>query len=76
MQLVCRKKIGNSPYHICYEVDNLENAIEELGQKRFVLWEEPQIAPAIDDRRVAVLVNGQMGMIELLETKVEKNCIN
>lgn len=62
-----RKKIGNSPYHICYEVDNLENAIEELGQKRFVLWEEPQIAPAIDGRRVAFLVNGQMGMIELLE---------
>ncbi len=62
-----RKKIGNSPYHICYEVNNLEEAIVELGKSRFVIWEEPHEAPAIDGNRVAFLVNSQIGMIELVE---------
>ena len=25
------KKIGNAPYHICYEVDNLDEALEKWG---------------------------------------------
>ncbi|MBE5871820.1 MAG: lactoylglutathione lyase [Lachnospiraceae bacterium] len=62
-----RKKIGNAPYHICYETDDLEKAVEELKQKRFVICEEPHAAPALKDRRVVFLVHGQMGMIELLE---------
>lgn len=62
-----RKKIGNTPYHICYEVDNLENAIEELGKLRFVIWEQPHEALAIDCRRVVFLFSSQMGMIELVE---------
>ena len=64
-----RKKLGNTPYHICYEVDDLEDVISELGKQRFVIWEEPHEAPAIEGRRVAFLVNSQIGMIELLESK-------
>ena len=62
-----RKKIGNAPYHICYETENLEEAVEELKQKRFVVCEEPQAAPALKGRQVVFLVHGQMGMIELVE---------
>ena len=62
-----RKKIGNSPYHICYEVDDLKSAINELVEKNFLIFNEPQKAPAINERRVAFLVHAQMGMIELLE---------
>lgn len=62
-----RKKIGNSPYHICYEVDDVNNTIKELGKKHFIIWQEPHEAVALGGRKVAFLVNGQVGMIELLE---------
>lgn len=62
-----RKKIGNSPYHVCYEVEKLDAAIERLGRHRFVIWQEPHEAAALEKRQAAFLVNGQIGMIELLE---------
>ena len=61
------KKYGNSPYHICYEVDDLENAISELRKKCYVITAKPCEAPALESRRVAFLYNAQIGMIELLE---------
>jgi methylmalonyl-CoA/ethylmalonyl-CoA epimerase len=62
-----RKKMGNSPYHICYEVANLEESMEALLQQRFVVSQEPHEAVAIDGRRVCFMVHGQMGIIELVE---------
>ena len=62
-----RKKVGNSPYHICYEVESLEDAVAALAEKRFVVWDEPHEAPAISGKKVVFLVNGQIGLIELVE---------
>jgi methylmalonyl-CoA/ethylmalonyl-CoA epimerase len=62
-----RKKMGNSPYHICYEVANLDESMEALLQQRFVVSQEPHEAVAIDGRRVCFMVHGQMGIIELVE---------
>ena len=62
-----RKKIGNSPYHICYETDDLEAEVDSLKQKRFVVCEEPHDAVALKNRRVVFMVHGQVGMIELVE---------
>ena len=62
-----RKKIGNGPYHICYEVGNLAEAVKELEEDHFVVWEKAEVAPALDDRRVIFLLHAQMGLIELLE---------
>jgi len=64
-----RKKMGNSPYHICYEVENIEQSIEELQAQRFVVTQEPHEAVAIDGKRVCFLIHGQMGIIELVETR-------
>jgi len=61
------KKIGNSPYHICYEVDNLENTIDKLEADGYILSVEPQSAPAIDNKRVAFLFNTAIGLIEIVE---------
>ena len=65
-----RKKMGNSPYHICYEVENLNAAISELQAQRFVVSQEPHEAVAIDGKRVCFLVHGQIGIIELVEVGV------
>lgn len=60
-------KIGNSLYHICYEVDDLEDCIKQLKHESFIIWEKPKEAVALDNRRAAFLIQGQVGMIELLE---------
>lgn len=57
----------NSPYHICYEVDDLESAASMLGANGFAAIDEAAPAPAIDGRRVQFFVNRYMGMIELVE---------
>lgn len=62
-----RKKMGNTPYHICYEVEDLNTAIKDLSKQHFVIWQEPHSAPAIDGKRVAFLVNGKIGIVELVE---------
>ncbi len=61
------KKIGNSPYHICYEVVDLDDKIKELEAVGYMLTIKPQNAPAIKGRRVAFLYNMNIGIIELLE---------
>ncbi|MBE5907713.1 MAG: lactoylglutathione lyase [Lachnospiraceae bacterium] len=62
-----RKRMGNSPYHICYEVADLDTAIGKLQAQRFVVTQEPHEAVAIDGKRVCFLIHGQIGIIELVE---------
>ena len=61
------KRQGNTPYHICYEVDDLESTIEEYRSQKYVLMQPPAVAPAIDGRRVAFMFHRTVGMIELVE---------
>lgn len=62
------KKYKNMPYHICYEVDGLDQAIEELEKVGYAVIGEPECAPAFDNRKVIFLMNANSGMIELLES--------
>lgn len=57
-----------APYHICYEVENLEASIEEFMAKGFIVTVEPAKAPAIGGRNVVFLMNKAVGLIELVET--------
>ena len=62
------KQYNNTPYHICYVCDHLEQTIEELATKKFMMFKEPAPAPVIGDKtRVAFLMNARIGMIELVE---------
>ena len=61
------KKFGTMPYHICYECNNIDEKISELRDAGFILIREPQIAPAIQNRRVAFMYSESTGQIELLE---------
>lgn len=61
------KKIGNSAYHICYEVDNIESKIEELRLQKYVTCSELCTTRLFNGRRVCFMVHPYMGMIELLE---------
>lgn len=61
------KKYKNSPYHLCYISDNLDKDIEELTANGYVQMGEPKEAPAIDGRRVVFMMNGSIGLIEIVE---------
>lgn len=57
----------NSPYHICYEVDDIEKMAEEFRNKGFITMDEPTAAPAFSGKRVCFLLSSKIGMIELVE---------
>ena len=60
-------RTGNAPYHVCYEVTDLDAEIERLRDARYVVSSEPAPAPACGGARVAFLVHPYLGMVELLE---------
>ena len=61
------RKNGTTPYHICYEVNEMEATIKQLRKKRYLIVSKPKKAVAIDGRKVAFLYNSEVGLIELLE---------
>ena len=63
------KSVGPTPYHICYEVPDLESALAELQQSRWIVTKQPEPAPAIGGAPVAFLYHRRVGMIELVEIK-------
>ena len=60
-------KIGVTPYHTCYEVENIEDAVAELRKMRYIVVRKPEPAIAFDNRRVCFLYNKQVGLIEIVE---------
>lgn len=55
------------PYHICYEVEDIELAMEKLKKQRFKVIKKKAIAMAINNRDVVFLYNKNVGVIELIE---------
>lgn len=56
-----------TPYHICYEVSDIEKTVEILKGRRYTLTDKPKPAVAFNDRRVAFMLSRDAGLIELLE---------
>jgi methylmalonyl-CoA/ethylmalonyl-CoA epimerase len=63
------KKNGAGPYHICYEVENLEITDTDLVASGFARLVPEQVAPALGDRRVAFYMGRGMGMLEIVEAE-------
>lgn len=61
------KKMGATPYHICYECADMEKAVSEQQEQGCLLVRPPNPAVAIGNRRVAFLYSDAVGMIELVE---------
>ena len=61
------KKNGNIPYHFCYEVDGLTEAILEMKKSGFIKIINPVPAKAFNNRLICFLYNKDVGLIELLE---------
>lgn len=60
---------GVTPYHICYETDDLGQTIVDLKARRFLVVVKPVEAVAIENRKVCFLYHKDVGLIELVEAK-------
>ena len=65
--LMQRKGIG-IPYHICYQVENIQKTIDYLKKMKFLVVEAPSPAVALENREVAFMFQKNIGIIELLQT--------
>ena len=63
------KNNGPTPYHICYEVPDMDNAVQELKEMGWMVIKEKEKAPAIGGAPVVFLYNRHAGMMELVEIK-------
>jgi methylmalonyl-CoA/ethylmalonyl-CoA epimerase len=63
------KKVGVSAYHFCYEVDDIQLAINDLtsGANKYILLAKPIPAIALSNRKICFLYNKNTGLIELVE---------
>jgi methylmalonyl-CoA/ethylmalonyl-CoA epimerase len=59
-------KMGVTSYHICYEVDNIEQSIKTLKELHFVLLSKPVDAIALENRKICYLYHSHIGLVELL----------
>lgn len=62
------KRYKNSPYHICYDIENEEMAavIERLSEQNFTLFKAPSRAVALNGN-AAFLMSLDIGMVELVK---------
>ena len=60
-------KVGVTAYHFCYEVEDLDESIAQLRQKKFILLVKPVEAVAFNGRKICFLYHKETGLIELLE---------
>lgn len=60
---------GVSPYHICYEVDDIEQAVEDLYDEDFKPLFMPVESVAMENRKICYLHHLDIGFIELVERR-------
>ena len=63
---VLKKWGGSSPYHLCFLVSDIDEYIKNLDRTNVVI-RKPEIAPAINNKRVAFLYNKDFGLFEVVE---------
>ena len=63
------QKIGCSTYHVCYDVDDIEQAVEDLFDEGFKPLFEPVESIAMDGRQICYLYHLHVGLIEIVSTK-------
>lgn len=63
------QKIGCCTYHVCYDVDDIDEAVEDLFDEGFKPLFEPVESIAMDNHQICYLYHLQIGLIELVSNK-------
>ena len=64
------QKVGCCTYHVCYDVDDIEQAVEDLFDEGFTPLFEPVESVAMCNHKICYLFNLHVGLIELVSTKL------
>lgn len=62
-------KCGVMPYHLCYEVPDMETAYREMCSLGYAPLFEPVQVTVLDNQRICYFVHQNLGYVELLENK-------
>lgn len=60
------QKIGCSTYHICYDVEDIEQAVEDLFEEGFKPLFDPVESVAMEGHKICYLYHLHVGLIELV----------
>jgi len=60
---------GVSTYHVCYDVDDIDQAVEDLYDENFKPLFMPVESVAMDGHRICYLHHMDVGLIEIVSTK-------
>lgn len=60
-------KSGAGPYHLCFEVADLQTAIDEMSGDGYRPLDDPYPSPAFENRLFVFLYHRDAGLIELVE---------
>jgi methylmalonyl-CoA/ethylmalonyl-CoA epimerase len=61
------KNSGTTPYHTCYQVENLQASLDELEELNFRVLFEPLKSEAMDKGLFCYLFSAEIGLIELYQ---------
>lgn len=61
------KRNGNTPYHMCYAVDNLNETIAEMRKEGFRPLGKPIPGHGLDDALMVFLYNINYGLIQIMQ---------
>ena len=61
---------GVSPYHICYNVDDIDQAVEDLYEENFKPLFMPVESVAMANRKICYLHHMELGLIEIVENPI------
>ena len=54
-------------YHTCYQVRDINLAVDELTKNNFIMTAKPAEAIAFNNKKVCFMFNSNIGMIDLVE---------
>jgi methylmalonyl-CoA/ethylmalonyl-CoA epimerase len=61
------KNSGTTPYHTCYEVENMQEALDELEDMGFRMLFEPLVSEVMDHGLFCYLFSAEIGLFELYQ---------
>jgi methylmalonyl-CoA/ethylmalonyl-CoA epimerase len=63
------RKCGPGPYHLCFSVNCINSAIEDLRKEKFIILNKPALSNAIDDNSIIFAYKKSYGLIEIVEIR-------
>ena len=61
------QRTGATPYHLCFEVGNIKEALRDCHESGYTPCGEPSASPLFDGRLAAFVYHTDLGLIEFLQ---------